>query len=550
MTDQAERYRAAALNWEAGIKAASLANFSESSRFLTTGMEFLKGGDHWTEQYDLTLGLFNAAADTEVCTQAFDRVLELVQVVLDKAHTLHDKIQAYVAKINCLCQSGQTQTAINIGIDVLQQLGEPMPQNAAKAAIVREVIMTKLALFARSNFDMMSLTPMENKNKLAAMHIMSILLPYAFQTRSFYNPLMATRMVRLCLKHGFHKSAVLGLVTFAWVICTFDRKEGHRLGSHALSMVKRLRAKEMIPRVFTSFYGLTNHWRRPVSESLEPLKHAANAAMETGDVECAMWALYLRCAHLLVCAVPLAQVRVEYEEAAHQMRLYKQENMLQLISLTHQYILNLMGHSPHPTILASDIKSPNNDCNNGVLLEFGRMSTEANLAYRFGDYHRAGDLVTQRRRLKYEHAASFNSCSVQFLEALICIACARLGREIRKNCKIARKILKKLKSWAADCPENFACLQKLVAAEVRSLKHGTGVNMSTHALYNEAIKEATKEGFIQQAALASELAGDYAHRQGENAMARRYWTEAYAKYKSWGATAKAVNLWNKTGTIH
>jgi hypothetical protein len=79
------------------------------------------------------------------------------------------------------------------------------------------------------------------------------------------------------------------------------------------------------------------------------------------------------------------------------------------------------------------------------------------------------------------------------MEALISNNCVRLGPEIRKNCKITRQGLRLLKVWAADSPENFLCWQKMVKAELRSLKSHKVVNVWTHALYNQAITEATKE---------------------------------------------------------
>ncbi len=103
MIDQAERYRAAALDLEAGIKAAALSAFPDSSRYLAAGIEYLQGGDYWTEQYHLTLNLYITAADTEVCTQNFERVKELVDEV-EHAVTIHYKLQAHAAHINLLGQ--------------------------------------------------------------------------------------------------------------------------------------------------------------------------------------------------------------------------------------------------------------------------------------------------------------------------------------------------------------------------------------------------------------------------------------------------------------
>lgn len=554
LKDQAHRYRAASLNWEAGVKAASLANFADSSKYLTAGIHFLKGGDYWNEQYDLTLRLFNASADTEVCTQNFVKVMQLVQEVLDNARTLHDKIQACVARINCLCQSGNTHQAINIAIDVLQQLGERMPQTATKGAIIREILMTKLLLTSRFNSNLMSLRPMENKDKLHAMHLLAVIVPYAFQARSYYNPLMATRMVRLCLKHGFHKSGAMGLVTYGWVICSHDRNEGYRLGSQAMALVERLRAREMIPRVHTSFYGFVHHWKSPVRGSLEPLKRAAATAMDVGDVECAMWARYLTCILMLVCAVPLAQVAAEFEETAKQLRLYKQDNLLALLRPTNAYICKVMDQTPASVFLSADTDSETQGSKESAhprstLLEYVRLAAEANVAYRFGEFQRAGQLSDEQRSMKYEFGATFSSCSSRQLEALISVACARLGAEKQKNLKIAQQALKQMKAWSADCPENFLSLQQMLEAEIRSLKPHKGVNDSIVHLYDQSVADGVKNGFIQLSALANELAGDYANRQGDNPFARKRWEEAYRYYIAWGATAKASQLVNKTGII-
>jgi hypothetical protein len=95
-------------------------------------------------------------------------------------------------------------------------------------------------------------------------------------------------------------------------------------------------------------------------------------------------------------------------------------------------------------------------------------------------------------------------------EALIAIAQSRLGWRKRFGYKFARKSLYQMKAWAKDCcPENVFALT---------------------------------EGFVQDAALALELAGNYVNRQSDSVLASEYWKRSQARYTIWGATAKTNSV--------
>ena len=60
--------------------------------------------------------------------------------------------------------------------------------------------------------------------------------------------------------------------------------------------------------------------------------------------------------------------------------------------------------------------------------------------------------------------------------------------------------------------------------------------------YEEAIAAATDHGFIQDAALAHELAAEMLTDRGENRAARTHVLAALAGYKAWGAEAKVLDV--------
>ncbi|NEO45065.1 MAG: hypothetical protein F6K55_13415 [Moorea sp. SIO4A3] len=64
----------------------------------------------------------------------------------------------------------------------------------------------------------------------------------------------------------------------------------------------------------------------------------------------------------------------------------------------------------------------------------------------------------------------------------------------------------KMKRWADNCPENFQHNYLLVAAEMASL---SGQHLEAMDLYDQAIASAEDNGFIQNQALANELAAKF-----------------------------------------
>lgn len=534
--DQTTRYSIAALNLEAGLDAASQAAFIDAAQYLDKGMILLKTGDYWNDRYELSLRLFNALADAQVCNQSFDKVKELTDEVFVHAKNHKDKMGCYVARINAIGQNGSVLEALNFGIEVLQLIGEPLPPVPSNGVILAEKFKTMIAIRARSNEAILSIPPMTDENKMAVIHILDILIPYAFQSSPPYANLIGMKIVRLCLKHGLTKRGAVGFVTFAWFLSRVDRKSGYGIGQLALSLVANTRAREMIPRVHLSFYFLTSHWTRPIKESLAPLKDTSRIGMEIGDIEYSMYSSYFHCTHALYAGVNLPQVETYALETTNTMKRYKQENALQMASPTLYYTQHMMGR-PNATLLWENVRDTDNKASLLNHLSFG-----AEVAYMFGDFIKAQRLSSERLGLNFTHFAMYGHAMNTFYDGLIAVALAQQGeRNLKGNLKIARNKLKRLHIWAKHCPENFLNKHKLLLAEIRSLNSRVVVP-STHRLYGESFELASKHGFTQEAALACEKAGDYMHRHKEEGLAATYWAKAFSLYTEWGGTTKADHL--------
>lgn len=537
--NQEERYKVAALNLEAGAKASGLADFPDSARYSRAGIALLEGGDYWNDRYTLTLRLYNILIDAEVSCQNFDTLNELANIVFKNARNVKDTLTAQVARINSLGQLGKVKEALEIGFEVVRLLGERLPESPWVS------FKTKLALGRQSNETLLRLPPMEDEEKIASMHILSILAPYAFFAGSKYPPILGTKLAHIFLSCGIHKYSSVGMLAYGWALCHKDGSEGYRFGRLALAIVEKYRARELIPRVHVPFYGLIHHWKRPLKESVDLLSEVERIAMELGDVEQAFYALRFKCNHGFWSGMPLGQVERLLVEGMRGMKLFKQLNLYHISTPFLQYIHNLTGRAHNPKILSGEavgLYNPSDKVESmsvpNVHYIFGM-----DLAYLFGDYEQAKHIMERRHSLKFEPFGTYPFAACRFKETLICIAAARGSVEKRKYLKIARINLMQIRRWAKDCPDNFLHKQRLVEAEMWGLKSSSkSMTCCTHVAYDDSIKCALRQGFLQEAALASELCGDFLLRQGDMREARRYWDEAGRLYAEWGATEKAAQL--------
>ena len=94
-------------------------------------------------------------------------------------------------------------------------------------------------------------------------------------------------------------------------------------------------------------------------------------------------------------------------------------------------------------------------------------------------------------------------------------------------------------AWADGCPENFAHKQRLLAAELARLD---GQPERAATLYAESARLAHASGFVQDQALAHELAARFYRQRGFEVFADAHLSEAILCYRRWGADAKVAAL--------
>ena len=98
---------------------------------------------------------------------------------------------------------------------------------------------------------------------------------------------------------------------------------------------------------------------------------------------------------------------------------------------------------------------------------------------------------------------------------------------------------KQLLVWAENCPENFENRVALLDAEIARLE---GRVVEAEQQYEQAIRSAHSNGFVNNEAIAYELAARFYAARGLHRFADAYLVEARYCYQRWGADGKVAQL--------
>ncbi|NER51065.1 MAG: serine/threonine-protein kinase PknK, partial [Symploca sp. SIO1A3] len=127
ITSPRERNQLAQLNLIAGNKAKAATATAAAIGYLTVGIGLL-AADSWHNQYQLTLTLYESAAEAAYLSGEFEQMEQLIDTVLQQAKTLLDKVKVYEVKLQAGIAQHQQLAAVETGLTVLKLLGVSLPQ--------------------------------------------------------------------------------------------------------------------------------------------------------------------------------------------------------------------------------------------------------------------------------------------------------------------------------------------------------------------------------------------------------------------------------------
>ncbi|MCZ6679505.1 MAG: AAA family ATPase [Candidatus Poribacteria bacterium] len=548
IVDQKERYELAHLNLIAGMKAKASAAYQPAYSYLKFGVGLL-AEESWQTQYDLALPLYVQAAEAAYLNTDFEQMEQLAEVVVAQAKTLLDKVKVYEVKIQACITQDKPLDAIKTAREILERLGIKFPKKPNKWHILLALLHTKFTLVGKRIEDLANLPEMTDPIQLATLRILSKIGSAAYIAVPELMPLTIFRMLNLSVKNGNAAVSVFGYATYGLILCGVvgDIGKGYRFGKLALNLLERLNAKEHKARTFLVVNAFVRHWKEHVRETLPPMLEAYQSGLDTGDMEYVASSINLYLVHSYVSGVELAVVereRAKYDDVIGQL---KHELILHFHRIWWQKVLNLMGRAENPCRLIGEIYNEEQmlpvhlEANNRIAIctvYFNKLI----LCYLFDQYAEAVENAAMTE--SYLEGGSPGMIMVSlfhFYDSLAQLAVYPSARKPEQK-RILKKVAanqKKMKKWAHHAPMNHRHKYNLVEAERARVR---GQDIEAMEYYDRAISGARQNEYIQEEALANELAAKFYLAKGKEKIAQTYMLEARYAYEKWGATAKVRAL--------
>ncbi|MEH1986458.1 AAA family ATPase [Nostoc sp.] len=547
VTSRPERDEIAKLNLMAGQKAKGAIAYSTAQNYLATGRAWLTASS-WQTNYDLTLELYQETTEVAYLCGDFEQVEYWAAIVLQEAKTILDSVKTYEVKIQTDTAQNQPLKAINTAFQVLQQLEINFPKTLSQSDIHLELD-TIIGLFHEKEVEsLIHLPEMTEPDKLAAMKILSSITIAAYVAVPNLMPLLVTKQVSLSIHYGNAVVSPFAYATFGLILCGMigNIEAGYQFGQLALRLLSQPRTHTLRARTLLSVNNFIIHWKEHARELLKPLLEGYHIGLETGDLESAAYCAYTHCFQSYANGKELAEVERDmaiYGEAIHQI---KQETALTWNQIFRQVVINLMGCSTSPTQLIGEFYNEENElpkyeaANDGSTI-FTVHFNKLCLCYLFSQYAQA----VKNAALAETHLIRLTGAFLQplyyFYDSL-----ARLATYLDSSTQVQEEILKKvavsqdkMKQWAHYAPMNYLHKYHLVEAEKARV---LGQLLEAEDFYEQAIQGARENAYIQEEALAYELAAKFYLGRGREKIAQLYMKEAHYCYEGWGATAKVKDL--------
>jgi len=532
LTHQAERDEIAKLNLMAGQKALTATAYQAALKYLNVGLDLL-AEDSWQTQYDLTLNLYELAAYTEYLNTNYQRTEWLSNVVLQQAKTMWEKAKTYETKIQLYIAQNQMEASIDVGLQFLKMLGVSLSKSAPSQLIIE---------------DLYNLPPMIDPDKLVAMRILKAIWSPIHTTNSPLAPLIIFTMIELCVNYGNSSFAAFAYVLYGLLLCRTPNSLdfGYQLGKLSLKMLKQFDASEIEGRVNLMFNCFIQPWKEHKRATLETLWKTLQITIETGDIEYASYAAINYCSNLILVGEPLEAVKQKHKYCVSFIQSIQQEFSLNYAKIWGQLVLNLMGDYREFKRLTGELFNedemlPLLQRKKNIQSLFVIELVKTRLNYLFKNYTTAVKSAENAARNKQPMEGMLPYAEHNFYYSLSLLA-NYLDQEKRGREQYIKQVeanQKEMKGWADQAPMNFQHTYDLVEAEKARV---LGQVVEAMKLYERAIKGARDNGYIQEEALAYELAADFYLAHSLEEIAQTYMTKAHYGYVGWGAEAKVKDL--------
>ncbi|MGH8000996.1 MAG: ATP-binding protein, partial [Brasilonema sp.] len=549
INNQSDRDELALLNLMAAQRAKGAVAYEPALRYLKIGIELL-AENSWQSQYNLMLALYVEATEAAYLNTNFEEMERLGEVVLCNAKTLLDTVKIYEVKIQAYMAQNQPLQALKIVLPVVKSLGVRFPEKPNTWNIWMSFLKTKISLAGHRIKDLIKLPEMTNPDKLAAIDLLSRVRVAAYLASPQLYSLIVFQEINLLVKYGNTFDSAFVYAAYGMILCGVmgDIDSGYQFGQLAMKTLEKLNIKRKENKALHLMNGFIRHWKEHGNQTLKPMAETYQMGIENGDFEFGSYSAFMHCFNAYCVSENLRELEKKICLYSDSVNKIKQQTILNYLKILHQAVSQLMNNSEDEFSCQLVGNFYNEETMLPIHLEVNDKTALCNVylhkmvfCYLFQNYPEA----VRNAMILQEYLGSVTASLLVPLfylyDSLARIAVfADVSESEQKNLlKQVTHNQKKIKKWAHHAPMNYLHKFYLVEAErARVLKK----DKDAREYYDRAIALAHENEYLNEEALAYELAAKFYLNRNQDHVARHYLQDAHYTYQRWGATAKVKDL--------
>ena len=541
ITEAQDRDDLAKLNLSAAQKARKSAAFEVHREFIGIALEF-GGTPVWDSKHAFMIELHMELINAAFARADYLEMERLCQLVCDNSATAKEAIAAKDMLIRAYAAEYKPKEILKTGVESLALAGVRVPENLGPRHIMWARIRLQLALRGRDPRELSTLPPVGDAKFKLELQASNLFLAYGFTYLADSSVVLwvAIEMIRKSLRYGISPDCAYACAVWARTLAgRLDKPEqGYRFGKACADIA----LKNGILGAAGIFHGIIRHRREHLRLGLQPLMDIYVKALEVGDRASAMVALSFSDAIRFQSG---GNVNDALTQIRKDLGIYRKMNYPALLGVMIPWAMlfgKLVGESVEEISQGMDedafvSQRAKAEDSWGV---FYVRSIQCITEYYFGGYVKAIAHTEEAMRLPGFDYGTPASGYILYISSLANLGNCGGDKEMKISALAAvQRNQRRFKLWADTAPVNYRHKWQLVEAERYRV---TGKPEQAALFFDKAISGARENRFLNDEALANELAGKFYRSAGKAMLARMYMEEAHAKYLEWGAFAKARQL--------
>ncbi|MEM5404848.1 MULTISPECIES: trifunctional serine/threonine-protein kinase/ATP-binding protein/sensor histidine kinase [Paraburkholderia] len=541
MVERPERHRAATLNLDAAKKAKASTAYRSACNYLAAAASLLSQ-QGWDDSYELTFGVWFERAECEFLLSHFGEATLWIDDILLRARSKIHRAEAYRLRMVLQLVNADNASAVRTARECLEMFAIDLPDHPTDDEVSAEFDAVFAHLGARPIESLLELPMMEDLEMREVMQIFHMLGQTAYFTDMNLAQTIACRMVVVTLEYGTTESAVIAYAFTSILLGPFFHRyqDGEAFARLAVAVAEKHRfvAQQVAAHFFMQMAVL---WTQPIEVALGCVDTARRYARETGEVIYASFSLEHRLTDLLARGYRLNEAWLDSINAIEFVKRIHFRHVHDILCSIQHFIQRLRGRASDETPI-EDATIDAQIAEGGIaVVNCFHWILQVQRHYLLGEPEKALACAAKASPLLWStrcHIQFANYCLYHSLALAAVHNSASAARQAEIKADITANI-EAFATWAKSCPITFAHKHLLLRAELARLN---GHDMQAMRFYEHAARSAGEQGFVQDQALANELAAQCCLAAGLERAAHAYLREARDAYSQWGAHGKIEQL--------